>query len=127
MSDFRGMLLGRAFKTVPGVQYNRERRELLERAEIAPLVYEVILPEQGGWEAFRDATFPLLVRYLKAQGIAPEYPKMLVVAVFFRDHCHFLEGPAFMNVLRDMEDLNDAALHFRLLSWLAQTESTAAT
>ncbi len=41
MSDFRDNILGRAFQVVPGGEFNRARRELLERADIAPVVYEV--------------------------------------------------------------------------------------
>jgi hypothetical protein len=124
MSDFRDNILGRAFQVVPGGEFNRARRELLERADIAPVVYEVTLPERGSWESFRDATFPLLVRYLKSQGIDPEYPKLLVAAVFFKGRCYFLEGLKFMDVLREMEDLNQQALHFRILRWLAETQPT---
>jgi hypothetical protein len=74
MSDFRENLLNRAFRIVRGVDYNRARRELIEQSEIVPVIYEVVLPEQGSWESFRDATFPLLVRYAKSQGIDPENP-----------------------------------------------------
>ena len=122
MTDFRDNILSRAFRVVPGVEFNRARRDLQERAEIAPVIYEVTLPETGSWELFRDATFPLLVRYLKAQGIDPEYPKALVVAAFFRDCCYFIEGRHFVNVLREMEGLNPQALHFRILRWLARPE-----
>ena len=49
-----------------------------------------------------DATFPLLVRYLKAQDIDPEYPRALVVAVFFRERCLLHRRPAFRErVVRD--------------------------
>ncbi len=123
MSDFRERILERAFRTVPGVEYNRARRELLDRADLAPVIYEVTLPEHGSWETFRDATFPLLVRYLKAQGVDPESPRLLVVAAFFRDRCYFLEGTEFFEVLRELENLNDAAFHFRVLNWLNQTEA----
>ena len=34
MSDFRDNILSRAFQVVPGVEFNRTRRELLERAVI---------------------------------------------------------------------------------------------
>ena len=71
---------------------------------------------------FRDNTFPLLARYLKAQGVDPEYPKLLVAAVFFKDRCYFIEGVEFMKALRELEGLNHEALHFRALRWLAQTE-----
>lgn len=125
MSDFRDNLLSRAFQIVPGVEFNRARRELLERAEVAPVIYEITLPEHGSWESFRDATFPLLVRYLQSQGVDPENPRLLVAAVFFQDRCYFLEGVELMHVLRELEGLNAEALHFRVLRWLAQTEPTA--
>jgi hypothetical protein len=122
MTDFRDNFLSRAFQVVPGVEFNRARRELLERAELAPVVYEITLPERGSWESFRDATFPLLVRYLKSQGVDPEYPRMLVAAVFFKDRCYFIQGVELMKALREMEGLNHEALHFRVLRWLAETE-----
>ena len=37
---------------------------------------------------------------------------------------YFLEGLKFMDVLREMEDLNQQALHFRILRWLAETQPT---
>ena len=122
MSDFRDNILSRAFQVVPGVEFNRTRRELLERADIAPVVYEITMPERGSWESFRDATFPLLVRYLKSQGVDPEYPKLLVAAVFFKDLCYFIEGVELVKALREMEGFNHEALHFRVLRWLTQTE-----
>jgi len=41
MSDFRDNILGRAFQVVPGVEFNRARRELLEPIDLAPVVYEI--------------------------------------------------------------------------------------
>lgn len=120
MSDFRQRFLSRAFQVVPGVEFNRARRELLERADVAPVVYEVTLPEQGSWETFREATFPLLVRYLRAQGVDPENPRLLVVALFYRDRAYLLEGRAFLDVLCELEGLNPQALHFRVLRWLSE-------
>lgn len=122
MSDFREAFVSRAFQTVPGVEYNLARRELLEHADIVPVIYEIILPENGTWEMFRDREFPLLVRYLKSQGIDPEYPRVLVVAAFLRDRCYFVMGVEWMKTLRELEDLNSEALHFRVLRWLAETE-----
>jgi hypothetical protein len=39
----------------------------------------------GSGEKFRDQTYPLSARYLKGQGVDPENPKCVVVAVFFKD------------------------------------------
>lgn len=120
MTDYRTAFLSQAFKVVPGPAYNQARRDLLERADIAPLIYEIVLPDAELWESFRDRTFPLLVRYLKSQGVDPENPKGLIVAAFFRDHCHFIEGRRFMQVLQELEGLNSQALHFRILRWLTE-------
>ena len=65
----------------------------------------------GSGEKFRDQTYPLFARYLKGQGVDPENPKCVVVAVFFKDRCHLLEGREF---------LNTEALYFRILHWLAE-------
>lgn len=120
MSDYRSQFLNRAFRVVPGPEFNRVRRELLERAEIAPVIYELVLPEHGSWEEFRDRTLPLLVRYLRSQGVDPENPRLLVVALFFRDRCYLLEGRAFVDALCELEGLNAQALHFRVLRWLSE-------
>lgn len=120
MSNFRDQLLSRAFRIVPGPEFNRARRELLEQAPMAPVVYEIVLPETGSWVDFRDATFPLLVRYLRAQGVDPENPRLLVAAVFFRDRCYFIQGPDLLDWLKEQEGLNDQALHFRVLRWLSE-------
>ncbi|RME93219.1 MAG: hypothetical protein D6766_08615 [Verrucomicrobia bacterium] len=122
MSDFRPQLLARAFRVVPGPAFNRVRQELIRQADVAPVIYEIMLPPTGSWEAFRDATFPLLVRYLRSQGIDPEEPRLLVAAVFFNDRFHLIEGRELMRFLMEMEGLNPQALHFRVLQWLARTE-----
>src|SRR5260370_24597037 len=123
MSDFRDNILSRAFQVVPGVEFNRARRELLEHADIAPVVYEITLPERGSWKSFRDATFPLLARYLKSQGVDPEYPKLLVAAVFFKGRCYFIEGVELMKALRELEGLDHQAPHFHVLPSLTQTQT----
>ena len=125
MTDFRQNLLNRAFRIVPGVEFNRARRELIEQSEIVPVIYEIILPETGSWESFRDVTFPLLVRCAKAQGVDPENPKLLIAAVFFKDNCYLIQGIELINFLREMEGLNTQALHFRVLRWLEETQPVA--
>ena len=58
----------------------------------------------GSGEKFRDQTYPLFARYIKGQGVDPENPKCVVVAVFFKNRCHLLEAGNF-------EGLNPEALH----------------
>ncbi len=120
MADFRTLIVGKAFKVVPGIAYNRVLEELTRETGGQTLVYEVVLPESGRWEDFREATYPSFVRYVKQKHIDPENPQQVVVAVFFQDRCYLLQGTAFLDVLREMEGLGSAALHFRLLQWLAE-------
>ncbi len=118
MADFKDYILGLAFKIIPGIEYNKARRELIEGAEIVPVIYEVVLPEKCSWEEFRDKNLPLMMRYLKSQGIDPELPKLLIVAAFYKDKFYLIEGEEFMNAVCDLEGLNRQAFHFRVLNWL---------
>jgi hypothetical protein len=120
MKDFRAVILDRAFRIVAGTSFNSVRRELLEGAGIVPIIYEVTMPPGESWEAFRDRVFPLLARYLKAHGVDPACPDVVIVAVFFEDRCHLIKGSRFLEALEEMEGLNSQALHFRILRWLAE-------
>lgn len=120
MANFKEVILNRAFKIVPGVAYNQTRRELIEKSEIVPVIYELLLRDGVSWEEFRDKNLPLMMRYIKSQGIDPELPKLLIVAVFYGDKCFFLEGQEFMDAICELEGLNPQAFHFRVLNWLSQ-------
>lgn len=117
---FRMAVVAGAFRTVRGEQYNQARRELLERDGEGSVIYEITLPEHEDWATWRDKTLPLMLRYLRARGVDPEYPTAAVVAVFSGQHCHFVEGIRFMNLVREAEGLNAAAWHFRVLEWLSR-------
>lgn len=119
MPDFRDTLFAKAYRVVPGEAYNRVLGEITAD-EWPPLVYEVVVPDAGPWEGFRDATYPQLARYLKAKRVDPEDPRGVIVSAFFRDRCYLLEAPAFVDVLREMDSLNASALHFRVQRWLAE-------
>ncbi len=119
LAKFREMVLAQAFQRVPGEHYNTARRQLLQRDGTAPVIYELTLPERGDWTEWRDKTFPLLARYLRAQAVDPESPKQLVVTAFYGDQCYFIEGEKFMEAFKELEGLNNAALHFRVLQWLS--------
>jgi len=116
---FREAVLAAAFLRVPGEQYNTARRQFLQRNGSAPVLYELTLPERADWIEWRDKTFPLLAKYLKAQGVDPERPRAAVIAAFYGNNCHFIEAEKFLNALKEQEGLNTAALHFRMLQWLA--------
>lgn len=117
MQDFRPLLSARAFREIPAEAYNRILGEITAD-EWPPLVYELVVPEAGSWEGFRDGAYPQLARYLKSKRIDPEDPRGVVVSAFLGSRCFLLQGPAFLDVLREMDGLNAAALHFRVLRWL---------
>ena len=123
MDDFRDLLRRNAGETIAGAAYNDLRRRRAEQGQSAPgsrraAYYEVLVPERGGWEGFRDETFPPFARWLRAQKIDVREPRGVVVAAFLGDRCHLIDGERFYDVLREMDGLNASALHFRVLQWL---------
>ena len=118
MQDFRARLIAKAFREIPGEAYNRVLGEMSGDGG-PPLIYEVVVPEAGPWEGFRDAAYPQLARYLKSKRVEPEDPRGVVVSAFLGSRCFLLEAPAFLDILREMDGLNASALHFRVLRWLA--------
>ena len=44
----------------------------------------------------------------------------VVVSVFFRDQTYLIEGPDFIEIFGEMEGLNAAAVHFRVLQLLPE-------
>jgi hypothetical protein len=120
MDDFRDLLRERAAETVAGAAYNDLRRRRAEAAAggSGAFYYEVLVPTVGGWEAFRDQAYPPFARWLRAQKIAIESPRGVVVAAFLGDRCHLIDGARFLSILSAMDGLNGPALHFRLLQWL---------
>jgi hypothetical protein len=117
MPDFQETLLSKAFRVLPGNEFNRTWGELREEGSF---VYELVLPEGGSWEEFRDKAYPLFAKYLKSKFLNPEYPSGVVVGVFFQDHSYLLKGLAFIQAYRELEGLEDPEeLHSRVLQWLA--------
>jgi len=120
MADYLEILAGKAFRVVPGVHYNQTLAELTQQGKNPErlIFYEVALGEGKPWEWLRDRVFPALVRYLKDKSVNPEEPDRVVVPVFYKDRCFLLTGRDFLDLYKQMEDLNDSAFHFRVLRWL---------
>jgi hypothetical protein len=122
MDDYRDLLRRNASEIIAGVAYNDLRRRRAEGEETSgggrAYYYEVLVPERGGWEAFRDDTFPPFARWLRAQKIDVREPLGVVVSAFLGDRCLLIDGERFYDVLREMDGLNASALHFRVLQWL---------
>jgi hypothetical protein len=120
MVDHKDIILSRAFSVIPGDAYNRVSLEMREKCDGRHLLfYEAVLPENHGWEYLRDNVFPSLARFLKRKFMGPESGKGLVISLFFKDRCFFIEGPDFLKAFREMEGLNTAAFHVRVLRWLS--------
>ena len=120
MSDFLQCFRARASRILHGAEWNRTRREILQAAEIEPVIFETTVQPGEDWERFRDRVFPLFYKYMDAKGVNPENPKLAIVAIFDGPECLILEGPDFVRCLMEIEGLNDAALHFRILRWLRE-------
>ncbi|MCS7337829.1 MAG: STAUR_1299 family protein [Verrucomicrobiae bacterium] len=118
LARFRDIVIAAAFKSVPGQYFNEARRQFTEQDGGVTVLYELTIPEAGSWEEFRDKTFPLLAKYLYAQGLNPEYPRSVVITAFYRDKCYFIEATKFFAAFKEIEGLNSQAFHFRVLQWL---------
>lgn len=119
MPDYRELLLARAFKEIPGVEYNRVAFELREKGGDSLIIYEIVLDEGKPWEFLRDKIYPNLVKYLKEKGMDPSSGEGLVISLFMKDYVYFIKGRDFFKVFCEMEGLNENAFHFRVLRWLA--------
>jgi len=118
MADYLDTLAARAFRIIPGVQYNAVRAEF--DSSQAPVFYEVVLGEGKPWEYLRDRIYPAFARFLRDRSLDPEDPKGMVVAVFHRERCFLLDGRKFLEVFKEVEGLDSSSFHFRVLHWLAQ-------
>ncbi|MEW6730328.1 MAG: STAUR_1299 family protein [Acidobacteriota bacterium] len=116
MADFRELILAKVFNVIPGMAYNQTRQDYYDQG--LSLVYEIVLPAEGSWEQFRDKTYPTFVKYMKIKSIDPDNPHGVIVGVFFKDQCHFIDGQDFLMVLAEMEGLNSTTLQLRLKHWL---------
>ena len=120
MADYRDLLFSRAFRVVPGPQYNEISQQLRESRNL--FFYEVILHPDTPWEFLRDRVYPALARYLKYKSIAPDSAEGMVVSLFFREKFYLIEGREFISAYREIEGLAPEDFRLRVLSWLAETE-----
>jgi hypothetical protein len=117
MKDFKEAIFSKAFSVIQGTDYNRIAEEM--REDDFALFYEVVLPEDKSWEYLRDRIYPSLARYLKYKSMDPESGSGLVVSVFHAELCYLIEGPSFFEAFQEVEGIDRAAFHFRVLGWLS--------
>jgi hypothetical protein len=117
LADYRDLLFSRAFQVVAGPGYNEVSHRLRMSQNI--LFYEVILQPDTPWESLRDRVYPGLTRYLRYKSIPPESAEGVVVALFFREEFHLIEGREFLGAYREIEGLDPEEFHTRVQQWLA--------
>ncbi|MCX8116360.1 MAG: STAUR_1299 family protein [Desulfobacterota bacterium] len=118
MADYKEILLSKAFRVIPGIDYNRVSYEMRQE-EAGFLLYEVVLKEGDPWDYLRDRIYPNLAKYLKEKGIDPASGEGFVISLFFKDYVYFIRGSDFIQGFCEMEGLNPSAFHFRVLRWLS--------
>ncbi len=121
MPDFIELVIEKSFKKIPGTFYNKALSDMLEKQREKgkkTLFYEVDMISHDRWDYVRDKEYPRFARYLRDKKYDPESPAGVVVSIFLNKDCYFLDGKEFIRIFRIMEDLNESAMHFRILRWL---------
>jgi hypothetical protein len=122
--DWNKLLFARAFRIVPGMDYNEVSDELREKNRGTSFqLYEVILDEKVAWEYLRDEIYPALARYLKAKAIDPRIGKRVIISLFFRDQFYLIEYPEFTKVYCEMEGLEEKDFRLHISKWLSENNS----
>jgi hypothetical protein len=114
MPDFRELIINKALRSFPGVQYNAMLEEISESNK---LVYELILPSDADWPKFRDAAYPAFARYLKARKLNVENPKNIAITIFHEGRCYQLEALEFIEAYKTIENLNKKTFRARVKEW----------
>lgn len=117
MSDYKMVILGKAFSTGPGAEYNRVSFELRETHDW--LFYEVVLAEGQSWAKAREQIFPPLGRFLGFKKLANNFGSGLVISLFFGGHFYLITGPDFLGAYCELEKLSPEALPGQLSRWIA--------
>ena len=112
-------LLEKSFEVIPGELYNQYRSEVAEQVGDSYLFYEFSLLEEKPWQALRDRTYPLFVRYIKAKLIDPTTATGVVVAIFHADNCYLMKGEDFLKAYREIEGVDQATFLERVQEWLS--------
>ncbi len=118
--NYREVLLTKAFRIVPGLDYNRVSFELRREKEGTRFqLYEVVLQESTTWEEVRDKVYPSLVRYLRYKSIDPGVGTEVVISLFFKDRFHLIEYPEMIRLYCEMEGTDRTGFRARIVQWLS--------
>lgn len=83
----------KAFRVIPGIEYNQTLEEL---ADGATVFYEMVLPENMAWNEFCTHTAPRFHEYLTYKR-APLQSVMVVL--FVGAECYLFQGDVFQALL----------------------------
>lgn len=114
--DYSAVLLGKAFATGHGSEYNRTSYELREVHDW--IFYEVVLAEGLSWDEVREQVFPPLGRFLGFKKLATSFGEGVVITLFHGDHFYLIAGPDFLGAYCELEELSLEALPNRLDRWV---------
>lgn len=120
-TDYRNILLSKAFTVVQGESYNRVSYELREQNKGRSLVfYEIILKEDRPWQSLKDEVYPPLIRFMRYKSLDPKTGLGLIVALFFKDQFYLIEGSEFIKVYCQMEGINQSEFEKQAVKWLSE-------
>lgn len=117
MSDYIAVILGKAFSTGPGSEYNRVSFELREEQDW--LFYEVVLAEGQPWPKVREQIFPALGRFLGFKKQASSFGSAMVISLFYGGHFYLITGPDFLGAYCELEKVAPEMLPGVLKRWIA--------
>lgn len=101
MQNYRELLFSKAFKVVPGENYNRVSFEF--RRDFQHRFYEIVLPEEAPWEYMRGKALPSFLRYCKYKSIRPEVSTRLIISLFYQNRFYLIAGKDFLNAFHEIE------------------------
>jgi hypothetical protein len=111
-------LLDKAFRVVPGAEFNEVRHGLVTDGDGPRLVCEAVVPEEGGWEKVKQDVYPAQCRYFKVKRIDPLNPQDVVVALFHEGAFHLIRGTEFIDAYLQIEGMDTATFRGVLEGWL---------
>jgi len=119
MPSYLDILCSKAFHSMPGMAYNKYRSEHDDRSGPKSIYYEVSLLESKPWSYLSKQIYPSFCRFLKAKFIDPEKPEGVIVVLFHETQCSLITGEDFLEAFKEIEGLNSAVFHFKVLEWIS--------
>jgi len=114
-------LLKKAFRTVPGKDFNQVRYLLTNDPERPMLVCEGVIPKDADWETIKETVYPPLCRYLKGKGVRPDRPHNSIIALFYGGSFYLIPGEEFVDAFMEIEGIDRKTFAKFVSTWLDPT------